>query len=145
MKGWMGRRRFLLAASGGTLAIVGCGAAVSLYHSDYPLRRWIARIVRDHLPGVAISDAALDAYAEDVLGEATSQRALTRLAAIAALVAPGVHRTNDSQKRRFDDFERYIVSGFLLRSTFFEVDNPYENDIAYLGWAACSNPFARFH
>jgi hypothetical protein len=143
MRGEVSRRQFLLAASGGAMAILGSGTVVGLYF-DYPLRRWIARIVRSHLPGVAISDSVMKAYTDDVLIEATSQRSITRLAALANLVAPGLHLVNDQLKRPVDDFERYLVSGFLLQSNFFEVDDPLKAEIRYLGKRICSNPFARF-
>jgi hypothetical protein len=141
MKGGLGRRQFLLAA-GGAMALLGSGAAVGLYRSDYPLRRWIARIVRTHLPGVPIDDAVLGAYIDDVLAEDPSQKIVTRLAALANLVAPGIHRLDDRLRGPVEDFERWVLSGFLLQSNFFRVEDPYQDEIEYIGKTVCDNPFA---
>jgi hypothetical protein len=144
VKGRLGRRQFLLAASGGAVVVVGSGAGLGLYSSDYPLRHWIARIIRDNLPGVTISDAALEAYTDDALATASAQKSLTRLAALANLVAPDIHRVSDRLSKPVDDFERYIISGFLLRSNFFELEDPFQDEIVYVGETLCNNPFANF-
>lgn len=135
------RRTFLLTAAGA--AAVGVGGAAALDRSDFPLRHWIARIVRDNLPGISIGDATLEAYVADVLVDPVASSKLTRLAALANLVAPDIHAANDYLARRVDDFERNIVSGFLMNSNFFEIENIHGEEIVYEGGRApCTNPFA---
>ncbi len=46
-------------------------------------------------------------------------------------------------RERFDMYERKVVTNFLTRTDYVQVD-PREKNISFVGDAGCSSPFARF-
>ena len=60
------RRRWLLAsAAGGALALLGLGTAQHARVATWTSKRWVERVIREHLQGVEIDAASLEHFVVD--------------------------------------------------------------------------------
>ncbi|WP_072395376.1 hypothetical protein [Hyphomicrobium sp. CS1GBMeth3] len=141
----MDRRNVLI---GGT-ALLGTTALGGIYvaTSEGTIRGWIETIITRHLPGVRIDPKGLTSFSSEKLREIGSNPNY-RIYAASLSMGADMAALSNGLREKVDAFERKAVSDFLLRSNFFNLDDPRAETVVYEGLregpVACQNPFAVF-
>jgi hypothetical protein len=136
------RRRFLIA-SGALLGAAGAGFSGVRFAGSR--EQWVAAIIRDNLPGIAIDEESLAKFVEEAVRSDALNPLTHRLAVFAEQNVPWVTARIPKVRNGLDKLERRVLTEFLLGSNFFRVPNPKQETIVYYGPAiACGNPFVSF-
>ena len=140
------RRRWLLgAAAGGALALLGAGTAQHARVAAWTSKRWVERVIREHLPGVEIDTASLEHFVIEAVHGHARLRTTALQAGAAWRHVRGILGLPVAADQAWLQLERELVSRFLTGSNFFRVEDPRRETIVYGGQpAACGNIFARF-
>ena len=136
------RRRFLIA-SGAVIAAAGAGFSGVRFAGSRT--QWVASVIRDNLPGIAIDEESLAKFVEEAVRSDALKPVTHRLAVFAEQNVPWVTARIPKVRNGLDKLERRVLTEFLLGSNFFRVPNPKQETIVYYGPAiACGNPFVSF-
>ncbi len=138
-------RRLILALALGAGA-AGVGGLLRITHyPDQDMQGWIREILERHLPGQDIPDSALTPFTRMFLATSEAYNRRHRLFALAEALVPEVPVPSQSIRERIGEFERQVVSEFLLTTTFFRNDGTRHRALNHVGhWEGCANPFAQF-
>lgn len=138
------RRGFLIAVSGVALGLAAGGRWVAGRSRAMPAR-WVERVVRDHLPGVALDEPSLDAFVREIVADDLLTSARVRAGVDADYVLPFATRRVPPIGRRLFALERLVLTRYLTGSNFFQLSDPAAGPVRYSGAvSACGHPFARF-
>jgi hypothetical protein len=129
----------MLIGLAGVAGLAAAGVATTA-HVDGFVRQWITALIRAHLQGASIPQAAIDAFVAEV-APAFSVR--HRAVAVFRTVLPGQPIAVASLERGAKQLERDLLSKFIVGSNFFSID-PEREPVEYAGDWICANPFARF-
>lgn len=134
------RRTFLA----GSIATAAGASGVAWLYTDRT-SAWIERTVRANLPGIALDEAALRRFVQDVRASQLFAPRLSRMTVFAHATLPWVTARVPRARRGLEKLERRVLTEFLLGSNFFQVADPRRTTIIYHGLArVCPNPFADF-
>ncbi|MDY6944241.1 MAG: hypothetical protein SXG53_00860 [Pseudomonadota bacterium] len=136
-----GRRKLLIAGSGGTLALGIFGAASWRTLRSYRAA-WVESVVRDNLPGIELDPASLQSFVEDMLASERLQRAAVKATVFADRFVPWLPAKIAKARDGLAGLERFVLTEYLIGGNFFRVPDPKRETIVYGGRAiACINPF----
>ena len=132
-------RRTMLIGLAGVAGLVGAGG-VTTVRVDWFVGHWLTALIRAHLPGARIPQAAIDAFVAEVT-PAFGVR--NRMVGVFRTVLPGQPIPVPSLETKAQRTERDLLSKFMVGSNFFSID-PERETVEYTGGSICANPFARF-
>jgi hypothetical protein len=136
-------RRGFLIATGAVIAAMGAGFSGVRFAGSR--EHWVASIIRDNLPGIAIDQDSLAKFVEQAVRSDALEPVTHRLAVFAEQSVPWVTARIPKVRNGLDKLERRVLTEFLLGSNFFRVPDPKQETIVYYGPAiACGNPFVTF-
>ena len=139
------RRRFLTNGVG--LIALGAAGFVGVRFAMSDTEHLIARIVRHYLGADRLLPGAADAFAADYAPVTTSKWQHHLMWASTLYFVPTVRDALSERRRaRLEQYDRLVVTEFLLASDMDPDDRDAERPLSYLGLytdRAC-NPFARF-
>ena len=141
-------RRTLLAGAGSVaaLGVVGGGVVGYGLFADGSFVSWVHHVLRSHLPGVKLAAQEIDQFAKDLMTVRPPYRKIK-----AATIANGyVYSTAESlglESGAVENYQRQIVTLFLLNSDFFQLEDPLTEEVTYFGImdpiCSVANPFAQ--
>ena len=144
----MNRRIFLKLGAGG-LILGGVGYAL-LRTSDETLKTYAQRVINEHLKPGGVVAAGVDRFVDDIRHAPylTYQAKGLVFALSQTLDSPSEASSNETLEKFRVDFNRRLISDYLLSSDFFLAPPAPGTAVNYIGFAnrmcAQANPFARF-
>jgi len=140
------RRQLLLSGTAvAAVAIIGTAVVAPVMRGAEAL---IAEIVRYHLPFKQIDQRELTVFAEtfereDNVTDKTKLKLLTLASPL--IFSPGLRKSLPQKVLvALDNYERRVLTQFLLSTDFFEHEDPYVPELTYYGFydqgQACGYP-----
>ena len=147
MKNTSNRRRFLIACTGA--GIVGAAVPLGIYSLDSKnrLRGLIQSMLENNLPGTTVSQADVERFAADFFVKDDKVTLNNHIFSVLDPVIRVASQYDDGLRARVYDFERKVISNFLLNSDFFATGSDRKS-VTYYGTSericSAANPFAQF-
>ena len=140
-------RRSVLLGGGAALGVAALsitGVQV-LLDSRAEMGRWLREILTRHLPDTPIPQDTFAAFLSDLLAETDRYSFRHEVMAVAESFLPTVPLPTESMRAKLEEFERWVITSFLVRTDYFDLVDPKVQPIQYLGMnVICSSPFASF-
>lgn len=143
----MNKRTFLKLGLGG-LVLGGIGFAVHV--PDDTLRSYVENIINEHLKHGRLMAGGIDQFVTDIQdAHYINYKAKGLVFVLSKMTdAPSEPVANDFLENIRVEFNRKIISDYLLSSDFFFENKAPGSTVTYIGYAnrmcAQANPFARF-
>lgn len=144
------RRHLMMGGVGAAwLGVFGVGGSF-LYHSP---ARLIERIVRNHLPGLEISEEGMAGFVADFIAAdsdtSSSEWVALRLMGPFTNLPPFRWMVPGFISHRLENYERRVMNEFMMASDFFDTYAKGNSKVEYFGIysvyeAPCASPLPRF-